>query len=151
METYSEESLHHKTELYMDIHGEGPEPGPTSYRRVGPTTRRDVREYDVDDQKDVINDGGSGRYTLAYTTQCEKARRSCGPKPRVIGLMVIHFFNLFNIPIGLEHVLFHNRLWLIIKPKIKLKSVTRVMLVLSMFNYICSNIFSQIIIVFVCI
>ena len=110
-----------------------------------------MREYDVDDQKGVINDGGSSRYTLAYKTQCEKARRSCGPKPSVIGLMVIHFFNLFNIPIGLEHVLFHSRLWFIIKPKIKLKSVTRVMLVLSMFNYICSNIFSQIIIVFVCI
>ena len=34
----------------MEIHGQGPQPGPTSDRRVGPTTRRNVREYDLADQ-----------------------------------------------------------------------------------------------------
>ena len=97
-------------------------------------------------QKGVVNDGGSGRYTLACT-QCDKTRISCGHRSRVKCSMVI---NLFNIPIGREHFFFHSILWFIIKPRSILKSLTRVMLVLSMFNDIlCSNLLSQIIICFV--
>ena len=77
-----------------------------------PTTRIDVREYDLDDH---MSERCGQRWRQRSRHHLRRREGAVGPTKSDNMFDGDAIVNLFNIPIRLEYLLFHNRLQLIIK------------------------------------